>query len=1342
MGKITVKKAVFFAVLMVAVVFVFAFFRGPHISNILKKLILPELSAATGKEVLAEKIYLNVFPLFVEAKEIRVFDNGAEVLHIPRAKGYVELAGLLRKELVLRRLVLREPALKADVSWLEEVLTNVKKYLAMEKKAPIKVVVRVVTLENGRAILGYKDMSFQGRGIGIEALLSQREIVIRKRPAPRINFNMKEVSAVIKGWPELTGDIKGAVVIRDEAIEVKGLQIGFYGSTISARGLVPAGGSVREKISGGVAADVELGLSLLVESFKKIFGLKQRGEGEISAKGTLHLLADDPLRSVVDMKLKGELYLQALLELLKVKERGEGFVDFTGAVKGPLSRVTGTAKARLRKGNLFDVDVDELRCNVAYGEGRLRFTEGKAALYNGRADAEATISVTDEAYYALKVAFSDVDSAGAFRLIGWDPGIPAGKVRGELSTEGAAFDPSGWYSYESTGRGSDVLGRIKRVKGSFDMKGDVVTLSDSVAGTEKSTMNFSGTVDLRTSHLSFALRGRSADLTDVAVPYVHELAGSGEFSGTLTGKADNPLVAAKIKLSSASYEGYSLGDVTAEVDYRKDLLLIKELSAVSAAQPADAALRADRGATFMMKGTIRFPESGKLFDVRKPVYGLSLSMKNTDVERALRVIYRKPLKPRPEGRFDTDLSITGPGPKPLFKGTARMARGTLEGLPLDLVSLSYAYDYHTLSFDDVLLRKGDSALAGRGSLADDDKISFTASAQRIYLRDLQLKGSPDGAYLTFRAGGRGSLDDPEAELNGTIHGGKFRDMDLGEGTVRVRVKESTLLLEAMVIDGRTTVNGRASLKGDMPWTARLTLNSGRYDFLLAAVLKDIPEDLLINMKGYADMAGDRNHFSASAVINQLNVALFGNSFSNDSDIRFEVKDRNLTLSTVKMRSGTTSFKVSGDLEVGRGYNVVLDGSSSLTPLKGFSKKIDILRGEASLVFSLTGKWDNPRISGGVTVSNASFGLRDIPYRIGALNGYFYIDEDRIIIQKLSGKLGGGDMEISGVALLQGFTMKRFYVNAAMSNISTNISKDFNVNFDGTLLYTGTPDSQTLGGDIRINRALYREPVQWQIWPLGTKVRERPRGEIGVFEKTQLNVRLQGSDNILINNNIARASLSSELVVRGTVSNPLLFGRVETRRGIVYFRNNEFTILNATADFADPKRINPTMNVVAETVIEGYTIRLILDGQIEHFGLALSSTPSLEQIEILSLLTGGTLSRESKGIQGGISGSAAASFLSGQVQDIAQERLRSITGIDRIGVESAVSRVTGKSEQRLTVSKRLLGDRLSVTYSTALGSVAADVIKLEYNIGNNISLIGVKDEVGALGGTIKFRFGFK
>lgn len=1267
MGKITIRKILFIAVPVVIVALTTLFFRGPHISNLLKKVVLPELFSITGKEVMAQKITLNLFPLFIEAKDLKVFDGDIEIVHIPRVKGYIEASGLLRKRLVLRRIAVREPMVTCDSTQVESIMENIKKYLEEEKKTPLTVTVKAVVLDNGRFTLRHKEDSFRASGVSGEAILNAWEnFIAQRRAPPKISFRLRELSSTVKGWPDLKGEVKGTVALKDGQLEVKGLQIGFYGSTVNAGGTFsPKGGKGLTENSG----DFHFRAGLLPESFKKIFGLKRPGEGEIHASGTVRLMTDDLQQSIMDMELKGGFHIQTLMELLKVEERVEGFVEFAGTLKGPLNRLTGSAKARLKKGNLFDIEVDELRCSVLYGDRTLRFLEGKADLYHGHAEAELTLSISGDEYYALKATFSDVDSPAALTLIGWKPDIPFGKVEGEVSTSGTSFNPSGWYSYEASEQGKDVLGRVRRIKGSFSSRDNIFTLSDSEARTEKSVFGFYGDVDINTSQLRLTVQGKTGDLKDLTLPYRHEFTGRGEFSGTVTGGFDNLLIAGRVKLYSVAYEEYPLGDMSGDLNYKKDLLEVKELTATLGAQQGQAV-------TAGVKGTVRFPESKELFDLKKPVYGLSLAIKNADLETCVKGVYKKPLKLYPKGKLDTAFSISGTEPAPLFKGTARIQSLSLYGVFVDSLSLSFSYDSQTLGAE------------------------------------------------------------------GALSGSRMKGLDLGGGRLKASMRDDILLIDAALFNERVTLNGRASMKGVKPWTARLEVRSGRYDFLVSPFLKDVPEDLLINMKGYAEMSGDKNHFAANASLNQLTIALYGYSFSNESEIRVEMRDKMLTLSSVKMRSGSTSFQLTGDCEIGKEYNLVMEGSSTLLPLKSFSKKIDTLKGEAGFVFGVTGKWDAPKLNGGVTVSNAIFGVRDIPSKVSSINGYLYMDGDKIVIQKLSGKTGGGDLELSGVAYLKGFALKKFYLDAALSNIGVNVSKEFPVNFSGHVLYSGALDSQTLSGDIRINHAFYREPVEWKSWLLKGKTQERPRGEIGALEKIRLNIKVAGSDNIIVDNNVARASLAMDLVLRGTVASPLIFGRAETKSGFVFFRNNEFRILRATADFADPKGINPLFSISAETTISNYDIRMNLSGQIEPFDMTLSSSPFLEETEILSLLTFGTIGKESKGIEGGVNLSTATTFLSGQLQDIAQERVKSITGIDRIGVESYTSRVTGLSEQRFMVSKRLIGDKLSVTYATAFNAVEGSVIRIEYNIGGNVTLIGLKDETGGLGGNIKFRFSFR
>lgn len=307
-----------------------------------------------------------------------------------------------------------------------------------------------------------------------------------------------------------------------------------------------------------------------------------------------------------------------------------------------------------------------------------------------------------------------------------------------------------------------------------------------------------------------------------------------------------------------------------------------------------------------------------------------------------------------------------------------------------------------------------------------------------------------------------------------------------------------------------------------------------------------------------------------------------------------------------------------------------------------------------------------------------------------------------------------------------------------------VSKDFPVDFGGKLLYRGTPEAQSITGDIKINRAKYRQTVEWRSWLLAAKTIEKPKAELSALERTELNIRISGSENISIDNNVARAPvrIRGDIILKGTIANPIIFGRLESTEGYAYFRNSEFTIKYASVDFADPNRIKPIISLTAETTVRSYTITISLEGEMDHFTLSLSSDPHLEEPDILSLLAGGQLGTQTKGLEAGIGAGAATSFLTGKVQDVFAERLRTITGLERFQVEPYVSSTTGTVGTRVAVSKRLIGDKLFVTYANPIGTTEAQVIKVEYLLEKNISLIGNRDERGSLGGDVRFRFEFK
>lgn len=1331
------KRRFIWLIIIVLVFGIIAYIsRGPDVSNALKRLILPELELATGKKFIAQKIYINILPLFVEMKEVKAFDeNGTRIFTAKRIKGYIGLSGLLRKEITIRRLLIKEPQVITDKEQIEDIVENIKRYLSTETKIPYKLIVKSVDLEGATVSLSHNDSNLSANNFSANMILSEES---------RFRMHTKDIKITPKGFPEISGSAETFFTLRDDHLMIKSLKLTSGGSDIKASGSMEL-----KKLSG----EMKIETDILVENVKDLFSLKHDGKGRLNVNGIVKIedLLTGFSKIFVDMKLKGDMYLETLMEFLNVKERLSGSLDFAGELKGYLNNLEGKARAKLSKGNIFGVETDRLSCNVSYKSGKMRFTEGSAALYNGTASVEAEIELPVVNNYSFKVVAKDVSSKGIFGLIKWDPKISEGRVSGEIASSGSSFNPYGRFYYKNTALQNgdleklDILNRIKEINGEFNMSNEIIQFPVLTVLTDRSSASSSGNVDLKNNRLNFSGTGKSDDIKELSSPYFTAVSSRGAFSYNVSGLLNDPMISLnyvsnnallsseRLNLDILNNRNINFQKVELEVAYRKNLLNITNFLSISGREE------------YRIKGKVNFKNAQELFDLKEPDYDLNISVRNASIKN-IADTFRD--SPRFDGNLNADFRLYGRPEDIKSSGEFHARDFSLDRYSVDTADGKATYEKQKFSFSAVQMRKKDSSLNINGIISIDKKFLFFADGQRINLDDIvssvQYKELLDIFYLkNIRLKGEGTFEKPFIELRSDIHGGIYRGYPLGSGNISAVMSENHLELNASVMDRRLNIKGNAELTEKLPWSAKIDIQPSRYDFIIEGFLKDIPEDLLLNLSGNITAHGDRDHANAEATINRAHLQLYGIGFTNSSDIKLTLQDRKLFIRSLNMKSDATEFKLSGSMDMGKNYELILEGSSSLSPLKALSKSIEVIKGDASFIFSVSGRWDMPRINGGLDVDNGVLGIKNIPYRLTSLNAFLYIDEDRIIIEKIAGKLSGGDITVSGTAYLQRFSLKKFFIESRLNNVTTTISKDFWANFDGNLYYRGTLESQTLLGDISIKKAKYSERVEWKSWLLKARMKEKPRieGEPTKLHKTNLNVKVSGA-NLAIDNNVARAFMKADLLLRGTVGNPILIGKAETREGVVYFRNNEFKVLKASVDFSDTKRINPYFDIIAETRVRNYNIRLGLDGYVEQFNLSLSSDPALEETDIFSLLTVGQIGRQLKGLEGGIGAGEATSFLTGKLQDIAEERLRTITGFDRIQIDPYVSKSTGTVSPRITLAKRLMGDKLYVTYSTSAGTGEEQVWKLEYNIGHNTSLIGIRDERGGLGGDIKFRFEFK
>ena len=241
--------------------------------------------------------------------------------------------------------------------------------------------------------------------------------------------------------------------------------------------------------------------------------------------------------------------------------------------------------------------------------------------------------------------------------------------------------------------------------------------------------------------------------------------------------------------------------------------------------------------------------------------------------------------------------------------------------------------------------------------------------------------------------------------------------------------------------------------------------------------------------------------------------------------------------------------------------------------------------------------------------------------------------------------------------------------------------------------------------------------------------------------TELNIHIAGKKDLRINNNIAKLPFEIDLILKGTIDRPLLFGRLEAHEGTFVFSRNDFKVLSATADFVSPDSIKPVIDIHASTEVRGYRIEMRLAGPVDKINLALSSDPFLSETDILALLTTGQTASEASETMAEVGALEATAFLTAPIQEKLEEALTDIIKIDRFQVDPYYSSSSASGGARLTVGKRLMDDRLYVTYTTGLTTVE-ELIKLEYLLSKNVYLVGERDELGRMSGDLKFRFEFK
>jgi translocation and assembly module TamB len=460
-----------------------------------------------------------------------------------------------------------------------------------------------------------------------------------------------------------------------------------------------------------------------------------------------------------------------------------------------------------------------------------------------------------------------------------------------------------------------------------------------------------------------------------------------------------------------------------------------------------------------------------------------------------------------------------------------------------------------------------------------------------------------------------------------------------------------------------------------------------------------------------------------AVDMHADAQLLGNTAKVDAKLTAgSASNLTLTGDAPLAADGALNLKLGGKLDIGL-----------LNPLVEASGRH--VTGAVTIDTTVTGAAANPEIGGTVKLANGS--VRDYTQGVNLtdITGQFTGSHGTLQIQTLTAKAAPGTVSITGtIGVLQPHIpvdLKLMAKNAqpiASNIITANLNADMHIG--------GTAREQLdVEGELYVNRATIEIPSGFPPDVAVLDVRRPGKGPPPKPEKPlviTLNMAVDAPRQILVKGRGLDSEMGGQIKIHGTTDIPIVSGEFELQKGSFTLGSSQLNFSSGTVTFNGEglkKKIDPTLDFVAQTVVADVTATVKITGLAASPKIELSSTPDLPQDEIMARLLFGESAAQLSALQVVQIGAALASLGGGGGGLNPLTKLQKTLGLDRLTVGSDSNPTTGANSQTnngySVEAGRYVSSRVFVAVkesTTGTSQLAVDVdltkhLKLQTRLGN-------------------------
>jgi autotransporter translocation and assembly factor TamB len=167
-----------------------------------------------------------------------------------------------------------------------------------------------------------------------------------------------------------------------------------------------------------------------------------------------------------------------------------------------------------------------------------------------------------------------------------------------------------------------------------------------------------------------------------------------------------------------------------------------------------------------------------------------------------------------------------------------------------------------------------------------------------------------------------------------------------------------------------------------------------------------------------------------------------------------------------------------------------------------------------------------------------------------------------------------------------------------------------------------------------------------------------------------------------------------------------------------------------------------LDIQSQTAIQNWAVFLDISGPLDNLNLKLSSSPFLDDNDLLSLLITGKTSRAAINKTSESTGSSQK-MLADLLSASFGSELKKASGLDILEVDSTGERRSVDDDPMKVTFGKIISPQITLKYSVETkGGVTFQRTITEYKFIENILLSGFQDSRGVFGGEIKFRHEFR